>query len=74
MTKYYCYLMELKQNFGYKFPVHNIMLLVRSELNMDDKSVGIELEADRGILTVNLKYVGPIHLNSNQVLYLVFLF
>ncbi|TYH87955.1 hypothetical protein ES332_D01G154000v1 [Gossypium tomentosum] len=28
MTKYYCYLMELKQNFGYEFPVQNIILLV----------------------------------------------
>ncbi|XWS68903.1 hypothetical protein CRYUN_Cryun04dG0133700 [Craigia yunnanensis] len=68
MTKYYCYLMELKQNFDYEFPVHNIMLLVRSQLKMDDKSVGIELEADRGILTVNLKYIGLIRLNSNQVI------
>ncbi|XWS63587.1 hypothetical protein CRYUN_Cryun06bG0113500 [Craigia yunnanensis] len=68
LTKYYCYLMELKQNFDYKFPVHNIMLLVRSQLKIDDQSMGIELEVDRGILTVNLKYVGLIRLNSNQVI------
>ena len=74
ITKYYCYLMELKQNFDYKFPVHNIMLLVRSQLKIDDQSMGIELEVDRGILTVNLKSVGLIRLNSNQVLYLVFMF
>ncbi|XP_022732896.1 endoribonuclease Dicer homolog 2-like isoform X2 [Durio zibethinus] len=67
MTKYYCYLMELKLNFDYEFPVHNIMLLVRSQLEMDDISVGMELEVDRGILTVNLKYVGTICLNSDQV-------
>ncbi|XP_022776009.1 endoribonuclease Dicer homolog 2-like isoform X2 [Durio zibethinus] len=66
MTKYYCYLMELKQNFDYEVPVHNIMLLVRSQLEMDEKSVGIELEVDRGVLTVNLKYVGLIHLNYDQ--------
>ncbi|MBA0759745.1 hypothetical protein Gotri_022582 [Gossypium trilobum] len=68
MTKYYCYLMELKQNFGYEFPVQNIILLVRSQLEMEAKSVGIELEVDRGTLTVNLKYIGLIRLTSDQVI------
>ncbi|MBA0823434.1 hypothetical protein Goarm_020166, partial [Gossypium armourianum] len=68
MTKYYCYLMELKQNFGYEFPVHNVILLVRSQLEMEAKSVGIELEVDRGTLTVNLKYIGLIRLSSDQVI------
>ncbi|KAK8625484.1 hypothetical protein V6N13_090355 [Hibiscus sabdariffa] len=67
LTKYYCYLMELKQNFDYEFPVHNIMLLLRSQLVMDEESVGIELEVDRGTLTVNMEYIGPISLNSEQV-------
>ncbi|KAL4318063.1 hypothetical protein GQ457_18G021210 [Hibiscus cannabinus] len=67
LTKYYCYLMELKQNFDYEFPVHNIMLLLRSQLEMDEESVGIELEVDRGTLTVNMEYIGPISLNSDQV-------
>ncbi|KAK8582828.1 hypothetical protein V6N13_069596 [Hibiscus sabdariffa] len=67
LTKYYCYLMELKQNFDYEFPVHNIMLLLRSQLEMDEQSVGIELEVDRGTLTVNMEYIGPISLNSDQV-------
>ncbi|KAK8484509.1 hypothetical protein V6N11_021492 [Hibiscus sabdariffa] len=67
LTKYYYYLMELKQNFDYEFPVHNIMLLLRSQLEMDEKSVGIELEVDRGTLTVNMEYIGPISLNSDQV-------
>ncbi|KAG8503299.1 hypothetical protein CXB51_001265 [Gossypium anomalum] len=66
MTKYYCYLMELKQNFGYEIPVHNIILLVRSQLEMEAKS--IELEVDRGTLTVNLKYIGLIRLSSDQVI------
>ncbi|KAK8522465.1 hypothetical protein V6N12_056173 [Hibiscus sabdariffa] len=68
LTRYHCYLMELKQNFVYNFPVHNIMLLLRSQLEMDEESVGIELDVDRGTLTVNLKYVGPIHLSSDQVI------
>ncbi|TYI97490.1 hypothetical protein E1A91_D01G147100v1 [Gossypium mustelinum] len=67
MTKYYCYLMELKQNFGYEFPVQNIILLVRSQLEMEAKSVGIELEVDRGTLTVNLKYIELIRLSSDEV-------
>ncbi|MBA0838012.1 hypothetical protein Goarm_010116, partial [Gossypium armourianum] len=68
MTKYYCYLMELKQNFDYEVPVHNIMLLVRNQFDMDEKSVNIELEVDRGTLTVNMKYIGLIRLNSDQVI------
>ncbi|KAL4302013.1 hypothetical protein GQ457_10G025390 [Hibiscus cannabinus] len=68
LTRYHCYLMELKQNFVYNFPVHNIMLLLRSRLEMDEESVGFELDVDRGTLTVNLKYVGPIHLSSDQVI------
>ncbi|XVF44119.1 hypothetical protein PTKIN_Ptkin02bG0094800 [Pterospermum kingtungense] len=68
LTKYYCYLMELKQDFDYEFPIHNIILLLRSELDIDEKSLGFELEADRGILKVNFKYVGLICLNSNQVI------
>lgn len=59
--------MELKQDFDYEFPVHNIMLLLRSKLDIDDKSLGFDLEVDRGILTVNLKYVGRIRFNSDQV-------
>nr|WOA03172.1 DICER-like protein 2 [Abelmoschus esculentus] len=66
-TKYYCYLMELKQNFDYKFPVHNIMLLLKSQLEMDEKCVDVELEVDRGTLTVNVKYIGPINLDYDQV-------
>ncbi|EOY09714.1 Dicer-like protein isoform 5 [Theobroma cacao] len=68
MKKYYCYLIELKQNFDYEFPVHNIMLLVRSQLEIDNKSMGFELEVDRGFLTVNLKYVGLIRLDPSQVI------
>ncbi|KAK8567711.1 hypothetical protein V6N12_006288 [Hibiscus sabdariffa] len=68
LTRYHCYLMELKQNFAYMFPVHNIMLLLRSQLEMDEESVGIELDVDRGTLTVNLKYIGPIRLSSDQVI------
>ncbi|XP_039018173.1 endoribonuclease Dicer homolog 2-like isoform X1 [Hibiscus syriacus] len=67
LTKYYCHLIELKQNYDYEFPVHNIMLLLRSQLEMDKKSVGIKLEVDRGTLAVDLKYVGPISLDSDQV-------
>ncbi|TYH21474.1 hypothetical protein ES288_A04G047200v1 [Gossypium darwinii] len=68
MTKYYCYLMELKQNFDYEVPVQNIMLLVRNQFDMDEKSMNIELEVDRGTLTVNMKYIGLKCLNSDQVI------
>ncbi|OMO99607.1 hypothetical protein CCACVL1_03710 [Corchorus capsularis] len=68
MTRYYCYLIELNQNFDSEFPVHNVMLLLRSNLEMDGNSLGFELEVDKGILMVTMKYVGLIRLNPDQVI------
>ncbi|TQD69694.1 hypothetical protein C1H46_044773 [Malus baccata] len=65
---YHCYLIELNQNFEYDIPVHNIVLGMRSELDCDIANPHFDLEVGRGSVTVNFKYVGEIHLNSEQVL------
>ncbi|XP_034923676.1 endoribonuclease Dicer homolog 2 [Populus alba] len=69
-TKYYCYLIELNQNFAYDIPVHDVVLVVRTELESDViRSMGFDLEAERGLLTVNLRYIGDIDLEQVLVLF-----
>ncbi|KAF3970735.1 hypothetical protein CMV_005595 [Castanea mollissima] len=65
---YYCYLIELKENFSYDFPVHDIVLVVRSELEPDIGSFNFDLDVENGSLKVNFKYVDVIHLTPDQVL------
>ncbi|KAM4070956.1 hypothetical protein ACB094_11G024800 [Castanea mollissima] len=65
---YYCYLIELKENFSYDFPVHDIVLVVRSELEPDIGRFNFDLDVENGSLKVNFKYVDVIHLTPDQVL------
>eukprot|EP00257_Ricinus_communis_P014560 XP_015572262.1 endoribonuclease Dicer homolog 2 isoform X1 [Ricinus communis] len=67
-AKYYCYLIELNQNFVYEIPVHNFVLAMRSELESDILGLDLDLEADRGLLMVKLKYIGEIHLTPETVI------
>lgn len=66
-VEYHCYLIELKQNFNYDIPVHNIMLAMRTELEFEVQSMCHDLDVDRGSLDVNFKYVGIIKLSPEQV-------
>ncbi|KAJ4721643.1 Endoribonuclease Dicer-like [Melia azedarach] len=65
---YHHYLIELKQNFYYDVPVHDIVLAMRTELEPDIANLNFDLEVDRGRLTVNLKHVGVMELTPEQVL------
>ncbi|KAB5538633.1 hypothetical protein DKX38_016166 [Salix brachista] len=68
-TKYYCYLIELNQKFDYDVPVHDIVLVMKTELESDVlSSMGFELEVERGKLAVNLRYIGDIYLDQVPVL------
>ncbi|KAB1221117.1 hypothetical protein CJ030_MR3G024362 [Morella rubra] len=67
-TEYHCYLIELKQNFAYDVPVHDIVLVMRNELESDVVSMPFDLDASRGSLTVDFKYVGKINLSIDLVL------
>ncbi|KAG6645299.1 endoribonuclease Dicer homolog 2-like isoform X1 [Carya illinoinensis] len=65
---YHCYLMELEQKFVYDILVHDIVLVLRNKLESDIGSLHFDLDVDRGSLTVNFKYVGVMHLSTDQVL------
>ncbi|KAJ6429335.1 hypothetical protein OIU84_020879 [Salix udensis] len=68
-TKYYCYLIELNQNFAYDISVHDVVLVVRTELESDVlRSMVFDLEAERGLLKVNFRYIGDIYLDRVLVL------
>ncbi|GLT72572.1 hypothetical protein SLA2020_444960 [Shorea laevis] len=68
-SMYHCYLIELKQKFVYDVPVHDIVLVMRSELDSDlVGSMHFDLDVDTGSLAVNFKYVGVTHLNPELVL------
>ncbi|KAG6760040.1 hypothetical protein POTOM_036539 [Populus tomentosa] len=68
-TKYYCYLIELNQKFDYDVPVHDIVLVMRTELESDVlSSMGFELDVERGLLAVSLRYIGDIYLDQVPVL------
>ncbi|KAJ6891882.1 hypothetical protein NC651_025165 [Populus alba x Populus x berolinensis] len=68
-TKYYCYLIELNQKFDYEVPVHDIVLVMRTELESDVlSSMGFELDVERGLLAVSLRYIGDIYLDQVPVL------
>ncbi|XP_059665631.1 endoribonuclease Dicer homolog 2-like [Cornus florida] len=68
MNLYHCYLIQLRRNFDYDVPLHDIVFALRTELELDDENMTIDLEVDRGSLTVHVKYVGVVELNSEQVL------
>ncbi|KAJ1413779.1 Ribonuclease III domain [Sesbania bispinosa] len=64
---YHCYLIELKQDFQYDVSVDDIVLAIRSELDLEITATQFEMCAGRGNLSVNLKYVGTIYLSLDQV-------
>lgn len=66
---YYCYFIELKQDFIYNVPIHNLILGMRSELESDIANIHFDLQVGRGIVSVNLKYAGTMTLSPNQVLW-----
>ncbi|KAJ1414388.1 Ribonuclease III domain [Sesbania bispinosa] len=67
-TIYYCYLIELKQNFSYYITVQDIFLATRFELDPEIGSVQFDMCFDRGSLSVNLSYKGTMNLSPDQVL------
>ncbi|TKY61271.1 Endoribonuclease Dicer-like 2 [Spatholobus suberectus] len=66
---YYCYLMELKQDFQYEVSVHDIVLAIRSELDWEivDTLSGTPFDVQRGKLSVNLRRIEAIQLSPEEV-------
>ncbi|KAA8537034.1 hypothetical protein F0562_029512 [Nyssa sinensis] len=65
---YHCYLIELKRSFEYDILLNDVVLAVRTELELDDENMTFDMDVDRGCLTVHMKYVGVLRLTSEQVL------
>ncbi|XP_059665629.1 endoribonuclease Dicer homolog 2 isoform X2 [Cornus florida] len=68
MNVYHCYLIQLSRHFDYDIPLHDIVFALRTKLELDDDNMTIDLEVDRGSLTVNMKYVGVVKLDAGKVL------
>ncbi|KAI4342145.1 hypothetical protein MLD38_026801 [Melastoma candidum] len=64
-TTYCCYVLELSPNFKYDVSLQNILLGLRSKMELDCSS--LELDVSRGSLSVSWQYVGQIHLAGDQV-------
>jgi endoribonuclease Dicer len=66
-TIYYCYLIELKQNFSYDITVQDIFLATRVKLDLETECMQFDMCFDRGSLSINLRYKGSINLSPDQV-------
>ncbi|KAL3652076.1 hypothetical protein CASFOL_001757 [Castilleja foliolosa] len=65
-TVFQCYLITLKPNFEYDVKFQEILLAVCEKLD-DLKNLDLELDADRGSVIAQIKYIGYVHLDSEQV-------
>lgn len=65
--RYECYLIELQLNFRYEEKPQNILLAVHERLDNDLENINFDLSVDRGKVSVNVKEVGYITLNPEQV-------
>jgi endoribonuclease Dicer len=65
---YYCYVIELSGNFAYDVPVQDIILGVRNKFDVDNESFTFDLEFDRGIMGVHIKYIGGVRFGAEQVI------
>ncbi|MED6180145.1 hypothetical protein PIB30_007656 [Stylosanthes scabra] len=66
---YYCYLIELKQDYEYHISVHDIVLAMRTQLPSEiiANTQLFELSAQRGNLSLNLRQVETINLTPREV-------
>ena len=67
ITLYYCYLMELEQQFNYDVAVRDVVLAMRCELDPEIGCMEYRMCIDRGDLMVKFKYIGTINLGPNEV-------
>ncbi|KAL3833910.1 hypothetical protein ACJIZ3_008646 [Penstemon smallii] len=63
---YHYYLVKLEPNFQYDVKLQNVVLAVHERLDIDSEMLDLDLDADRGIILVGLKYIGQHELTSDQ--------
>lgn len=66
---YHCYKIMFDQSSCVDAPFRDMILVVKSDLGSDFVNMSFNLEGIRDSLTVNLKYIGVIHLSREQVIY-----
>ncbi|KAK9673490.1 hypothetical protein RND81_12G170800 [Saponaria officinalis] len=64
---YHCYLLELKQDFYSEIPLHDVILVLKNELEADVGCIEFDMNVDWGNMSVNLKYAGTMNLTDDQV-------
>ncbi|XP_057720974.1 endoribonuclease Dicer homolog 2-like [Arachis stenosperma] len=64
---YYCYLIELKQDYVDPIGVHDIVLALRTELDPEIASTKFDMRVERGNLLLSLRQVETIHLSPHLV-------
>ncbi|KAI3750881.1 hypothetical protein L2E82_21772 [Cichorium intybus] len=64
---YHFYMIKLNKHFNYNIPLQDIVLAVSSKLDFDSEGFNFDLEADRGIISVSLTYIGTSELTSEQI-------
>ncbi|XP_058092762.1 endoribonuclease Dicer homolog 2b-like isoform X2 [Magnolia sinica] len=64
---YHCYSLGLAGNVELDVPFRGISLIVKCKLEADFTATQFQLETVRGSVTVDMKYVGPVHLTTDQV-------
>ncbi|CAO2832596.1 unnamed protein product [Amaranthus hypochondriacus] len=64
--EYHSYLIELKPDFHYDIPVHDIILVTKTELASDVGNTNFDMEVDWGNMSINIKYKGRINLTCKQ--------
>lgn len=70
--EYHSYLIELKPDFHYDIPVHDIILVTKTELASDVGNTNFDMEVDWGNMSINIKYKGRINLTCKQVTFFTF--
>lgn len=62
-------MITFNQHFPCETSFNDIILVVKSDLGADLRTYSFNLNAERGAVTVHLKYFGRGHLNREQVGY-----
>lgn len=65
--------MELKQDFYSDIPVHDIVLVFKTELASDVGNMHFDMDVDWGNMSVDVKYIGKINLTRKQVTFFILL-
>ncbi|XP_047327651.1 endoribonuclease Dicer homolog 2 [Impatiens glandulifera] len=67
IKSYHCYFVKMSRDFEYYVPLSHVMLVFPTKFELSDEDLNFELNDNRGFVTAQMKYEGPLDLNSYQV-------